>query len=160
MTRRTLTAGLIAAGATVGAVVRGFLPPFVLDVPFWRDFWSGPPAAGVFALLGAGLAVLAARVTARTARRGAERQEWWDRASWALDLARADDHVDRLIGLTALEALRHDATATESALVAAVTDAVSRGCPLDTVPGSADDGSTSGRTTGSRGRWSRWPRRR
>ena len=160
MTRRTRTAALVVAGAMVGSAVRGLLPPFVLDVPFWREFWSGTPAAGAFALVGAGLAVVAARVTARTARRSAERQEWWDRASWALDLARADDQVDRVIGLSALEALGREATETEQSMVVAVVAAVTTQHAVDTPGRSTDHGSTTRTTTRPKGRWPRWPTRR
>ena len=120
--RRVVLAAIV--GAAVGAVVRGLLPPFVVDEGFWRDFLTGPPAAGLFALVGAGVAYAAARVAARTARRGAERQEWWNRAEWALNLARSDKQVDRLIGLRALEALTDEATQTEYALILAVTTEV------------------------------------
>ena len=67
------------AGVVIGLVTRG-----VVDESFVRDFWTGPPAAGIFALIGAGLAYGAATVAARVSRRSAERQEWWDRAKWAL----------------------------------------------------------------------------
>jgi hypothetical protein len=115
---------LVGGGILVGAVGRGFFPPFVLDQPFWRDFWSGPPTAGIFALVGAGVAYVAARIAARTARKSAERQEWWDRAEWALNLARSDKSADRLIGLRTLAALRGEATETEFEMIVAVTEAV------------------------------------
>ena len=56
---------------------------------------------------------------------GSERQEWWDRAEWALTLARSDKYVDRIIGLEALTALSSEATRTEYRLILAVTEAVS-----------------------------------
>lgn len=114
----------VLGGLTVGFIVRGFLPPFVLDEPFWRDFLSGPPAAGLFALGGACVAYAAARVAARTSRRGDEREEWWARAEWALNLARSDKKADRLIGLRALQALGAQATETEYEMVLSVTEAV------------------------------------
>lgn len=110
--------------ASSGALLRGFFPPFVLDDTFWRSFWSGPPAAGIFALVGAVIAYAAARVAAAMSRTGAERQEWWDRTEWALNLARSDSRADRLIGLRALTALKEDATETELQLVMAVIEAV------------------------------------
>ncbi|UNX54575.1 hypothetical protein MF406_17105 [Georgenia sp. TF02-10] len=112
------------AGIAAGAIGRGFLPPFVLDDPFWRAFWAGPPAAGVFALAGAGVAYGAARTATKTARRGAERQEWWDRAEWAMNLARSKKEIDRVIALRALIALAGEATAVEAEMVVAVTEAV------------------------------------
>lgn len=105
--------------------VAGLLwPPIILDDPFWRAFWSGPPVAGLFAVVGAVIAYTAAQVGARTARRAAEREEWWNRAEWALDLARSDTQSDRLIGLRALEGLKEQATKSEAAMILAVTGAV------------------------------------
>lgn len=125
-------------GMLAGAVIRGFLPPFVLDDPFWRAFLSGPPAAGLFALAGAGVAYAAARVGARTARRGDEREEWWARAEWALNLARSDQRVDRVIGLRALQALGSQATETEYQMILSVTEAVTG--DVDTVPEAGHNG--------------------
>ena len=123
-TRFRLVMGAAGLGTVVGALGRGFFPPFVLDDPFWRQFWSGPPAAGIFALLGAGIAFAAARVAARTARRSAERQEWWDRAEWALNLARSRTGADRDLGLRTLAVPQNDATATELQMIIAVTESV------------------------------------
>lgn len=132
--------GLLVIAFALGAIARGFLPPFVLDDPFWRAFWSGPPAAGVFALLGAGVAYLAARVAAAAARRSARRQEWWDRAEWALTHAMAADSRSRDVGLAALEALMEEATTTEGAMINSVTSLI-LGSETDVVDASVvDDG--------------------
>ncbi|MFT2752695.1 hypothetical protein [Clavibacter sp. Sh2088] len=104
------------AGVVVGLVTRG-----LVDESFVRDFWTGPPAAGIFALIGAGLAYGAATVAARVSRRSAERQEWWDRAKWALDLVMSSDEADREVGLAAIEVLVPDATKTEAEMIDAVT---------------------------------------
>jgi hypothetical protein len=128
-------AAIVAAvlGLVAGLIVRGFLPPFVLDEPFWREFWTSPAAGGVFALIGAFIAFGAANRAASVHRRSAARQEWWDRAQWALDLARADKHSDRLIGLEALEGLKDDATEAEFLMILAVTEAVApQGAAVDT----------------------------
>lgn len=119
--------GLVATGTicfAVGAAVGRLLPPFVIDQGFWRDFLTGPPAAGVFALAGAGVAYGAARIGARTARAAARRQEWWNRAEWGLTLARSDNAVERRVGLAALGPMRDEATQTEEAIIVAVTTAV------------------------------------
>lgn len=119
---RPIGYAVIALGAAlIGALVRGFLPPFVLDDPFWRDFWSGPPAAGIFALLGAGVAFGAAAITVRTARRNALRDQWWERAEWALTQVMSSDPASVEIGLRALEVLNAEATPTEGDMIAAVT---------------------------------------
>jgi hypothetical protein len=112
---------VLLAGGGIGWISRGFFPPFVLDDPFWRDFFTGPPAGGLFALAGAVIAFLAANIAARVSRRSAERQEWWDRAEWALNLAMSDKGSDRDIGLAAIEVILTDATTTEAAMVNAVT---------------------------------------
>ncbi|WP_167435863.1 hypothetical protein [Clavibacter capsici] len=104
------------AGAAVGLFTRG-----IVDDSFTRDFWTGPPAAGIFALIGAGLAYGAATVAARVTRRSAERQEWWDRAKWALDLVMSSDEADREVGLAAIEVLVAEATPTEAEMIDAVT---------------------------------------
>lgn len=113
------------AAAIAGAIVGRLLPPFVLDDPFWREFWTGPPAAGLFALGGAGVAYGAAWLGTRASRKTAKRQEWWDRAEWALGLAMSDKDVDRIVGLEALKSLSSEATETEFKLILAVIEAVS-----------------------------------
>ncbi|CAQ01084.1 hypothetical protein B5P19_00065 [Clavibacter sepedonicus] len=102
-------------------MVVGLLARGVVDESFVRDFWTGPPAAGIFALIGAGLAYGAATVAARVSRRSAERQEWWDRAKWALDLVMSSDEADREVGLAAIEVLVAEATTTEAEMIDAVT---------------------------------------
>lgn len=115
---------MFGGGVVIGMLVRGFLPPFVLDDPFWRDFWTGPPAGGVFALAGAVVAFVAAWIGARFTRRAAVRQEWWDRAEWALSLAISERSTERDAGLAALEALVPDATEAELGMMTAVTRVV------------------------------------
>lgn len=120
--RWVVVVGLGAAGA--GALVGRCLPPFVLDSPFWREFWTGPPAAGLFAVLGAFVAFGAAWVTSNTARQAARRDEWWDRAEWALNLAMSDKGSDRDAGLAAIEVVLKEATDTELDMVNAVTSII------------------------------------
>ena len=130
----------------------------VFDDLFWRAFWSGPPAAGLFAVLGALIAFSGAAAAAAVSRRGARRQEWWDRAEWALNLAKSDRGVDRLTGFRALEGLRAGATKPELALIVAVTDAVAGetvNSKTDEVVDSADQPAQNGR----RRLWP-WQRRR
>lgn len=132
-------AGLIGGCVAAGAIGRGFLPPFVLDDPFWRDFWSGPPAAGIFAVVAAGVAYFAARHGARETRRTAERAQWWDRAQWALDLARSDERVERIIGMRALDAMKDGANPTEGKLIVAVTTSVTGDGGVDNNGDSAEN---------------------
>lgn len=72
--RRTALLVAVGAGAVAGALIRGVLPPFALDDPFWRAFWSGPPAAGLFAVLAAVIAFFPAYRSTRIARESAARQ--------------------------------------------------------------------------------------
>lgn len=58
-----------AAGATIGRM----FPPFVVVEPFWRQFLSGPPVAGLFALGGAGIAYGAAWLGLVLERRARQR---------------------------------------------------------------------------------------
>jgi hypothetical protein len=95
-----------------------------LDDQLWRAFVTGPPMAGVFAVIAALIALAAAHGSARVARDAAARQEWWDRAEWALGLATSDVHVDRIIGGRALEGLAPDATRSEMAMIIAVQNVV------------------------------------
>ncbi|APF34910.1 hypothetical protein [Microbacterium paludicola] len=130
---------LLVAGGTVGWFIRNASDPFVLDDLFWRDFWSGPPAAGIFAVVAAGIAYFAARHGARETRRTAERSQWWDRAEWALDLARSDERVDRIIGLRALEEMKEGANETEGKLIVAVTTSVTGDVDVDNGPDPAEN---------------------
>ncbi|WP_146242550.1 hypothetical protein [Curtobacterium sp. MCPF17_047] len=106
-----------AVGLVVGGIGRGFLPPFVLDEPFWRSFWSGPPAAGLFAVCAAVVAFFPAYRSTRVARESAARDQWWKRAEWALTMAGSDKQVDREVALDAFLALLSDATQTEAAMI-------------------------------------------
>lgn len=136
--------GLVLSGAILGSVVGWFArdnsDPFVLDDPFWRDFWSGPPAAGVFALAGALVAFGAASIAAATARRSAGRQEWWDRAEWALGHVMSNDSSTRDVGLAAIEVLVGEATTTEAAMLDAVSSRLLGSEPHEPVDGSLESG--------------------
>jgi hypothetical protein len=104
-------------GVLVGAVGRGFLPPFVLDDPFWRDFWSGPPMAGLFAIIAAAVAFFPAYRSTLIARENAAREQWWKRAEWALGQAGSDSQTDRELANDALVALLNEATETEGRMI-------------------------------------------
>lgn len=120
--RRGWRYALVAAGAGLaGFIWRGFLGPFVMDDPFWRAFWTGAPAAGVLALGGAFVAFIAALISARTSRVSALRDEWWDRAEWALGHVMSKDATTVNVGVAALEVLATQATPTEGDMIAAVT---------------------------------------
>src|SRR5690554_3155836 len=108
------------AGIAVGGILRGFLPPFVIDQPFLHDFLVGPPMVGLFAVIAAGLAYCSARHGTRVAKENAEkatavarrnaesaeqaatknaqRAEWWKRAEWAMNLTLSKMENERRIG--------------------------------------------------------------
>lgn len=105
----------------IGAAVGRLLPPFVLDQEFWRTFWVSPAVGGLAVVLAALIAFGAARQSARVSIRSAQRQEWWYRAEWALNMAVADEGKSRDTGIRVLEVLIEDATETEAQIIAAVT---------------------------------------
>ncbi|NII49702.1 hypothetical protein [Frigoribacterium endophyticum] len=119
---RSVTVATTAAAGVAGFTVRGFLPPFVVDASFWRDFLTGPPVAGAFAVLAAAVAYSAAERNAREQRRASEREEWWHRAEWALSRALSDNVTERSAGIQASSALVQSATDSEAAIVRAVLD--------------------------------------
>lgn len=137
-------------GALLGAFVRGLFPPFVLDDPFWRDFWSGPPAAGLFAVLAAVIAFFPAYRSTRIARDNAEREQWWNRAEWALARADSDKQLDREVANTALVALSEEASKLEFDMIYRVIENLQGESAVDNAPKPADNG--------KRWRWFPWPR--
>ena len=114
----------------LGFVARGFLPPFVIDDGFWRDFLTGPPTAGAFAVAAAVLAYRAATRNALEQRRAAERAEWWARAEWAMNRALSDEATERSAGVQAAAALVPGATDAEAAIVSAVLSSFLPSPPL------------------------------
>jgi hypothetical protein len=128
MIRRTRVLAQVLAlglgGSSLGFTAGLLVASAVFGDPFWRAYLTGPPVAGLYAMLGAAIAYVAATAGSVSARRSAERQEWWCRAEWALDLARSKDHTDRRIGSLALQGLREEATESEAAMIAAVTSSL------------------------------------
>ena len=139
----------IGAGAAIlGAGVRSVLPPFVVDDPFWRDFWSGPPTAGLFAIIAAVVAFFPAYRSTLIARENAAREQWWKRAEWALGLAGSDNQTDREVANDALVALLNDATETEGAMIFRTIENLQGASDVDIEPESAE--------TSSKWRWLPW----
>lgn len=134
--------------AIVGAGVRSVLPPFVLDDPFWRDFWSGPPVAGLFAIVAAAVAFFPAYRSTLIARENAAREQWWKRAEWALGQAGSDNQTDREVANDALVALLNDATETEGAMIYRTIENLQDASGVDIGPESAE--------TSSKWRWLPW----
>ncbi|MFB7252380.1 hypothetical protein [Microbacterium sp. NPDC056234] len=145
---RVVIVGAVCAAA--GAIVRGFFPPFVLDDPFWRDFWSGPPAAGLFAVVAAVIAFFPAYRSTRITRENAAREQWWNRAEWALSQAVSDKQADREVANSALVALSEQATEMEAKMIFRVIENLQGSPAVDNQPNRAENG--------TRRRWLSWRR--
>lgn len=96
---------LAAVTLAVGFCVARLLPPFVLDGPFWRDFWSGPPMAGIFAVLAASIAYRAAVHSAAEARMAAAAESARKQVEMAITMAVDDSSTKRMVGLNLLDTL-------------------------------------------------------
>lgn len=140
--------GVGLVGVVVGFSGRSVLPPFVLDDPFWRAFWSGPPMAGLFAIVAAAIAFYPAYRSTRIGRENAAHEQWWKRAEWALGQAGSDNQTDREVANDALVALLSDATETEGAMIVRTIENLQGTGAVDTEAGSAE--------TSSRWRWLPW----
>jgi hypothetical protein len=116
----------------------------VLDDPFWRAFWSGPPIAGLFAVVAASVAFYAAYRSTRIARDSAAREQWWKRAEWALGRAVSDRQIDREIANDALAALAKEATETEAQMIFRTIANLQSSVAVDTRVTATDNG------------WRRW----
>jgi hypothetical protein len=152
MTRRILVpvAAVFAVGFGSGAAARNAAEPFVVDGPFWRDFLTGPPAAGLFAIVAACIAFFPALRTAQIARSNSAREQWWLRAQWALGLATSNRVEEREISKDALVALSAEATELEMGMIVRLIADLQPRSPVDT-HGDGED---------NRGRrWSPWARR-
>ncbi|TCL82613.1 hypothetical protein EDF43_105167 [Rathayibacter sp. PhB179] len=140
---------IAAGGGVVGAILRSLLPPFVLDEPFWRDFWSGPPTAGLFAVTAATIAFFPAFRSTRIARETAARDQWWKRAEWALRLSSSAIRADREVANDALTALLNEATETEARMIYRTIENLQGDEDVDTSPGPHEN---------RQWRWSLWRR--
>lgn len=138
-----VVAGVV--GLVVGALLRGLLPPFVLDNEFWRDFWSGPPVAGLFALAAATVAFYPAHRSTFIAREASEREQWWNRAEWALGMASSDSQTNREVGNGALKTLLESATETEAKMIVVTIENLQGASSMDTPSDTSDNRS-----------WRRW----
>ncbi|WP_298877296.1 hypothetical protein [uncultured Microbacterium sp.] len=132
-------AGVILASGGVGYGLRSAFPPYpalttpvVIDEALWRAILSGPPMAGVFAVIAAVIAFTPAIRSTKIARENAAREQWWNRAQWALGLAASDDQEDREVANDALQALLEDATPTEGKMIYRTIKNLQRPAAVDT----------------------------
>ncbi|MCJ1687491.1 hypothetical protein [Rathayibacter sp. VKM Ac-2927] len=121
----------------------------MVDDQFWRDALTGPPIAGLFAVVAAAIAFFPAYRSTAIARANAAREQWWKRAEWALGLAGSDDLTDREVANDALHALLDEATATEGRMIIRTIQNLQSRASMDTLPEATENG---------RRRWFPWSR--
>lgn len=85
----------------------------LFDAAGWREFALSPGFGGLAAVIAASIAYAGVRRTTRHQREAARKQQWWERAHWALDLTLQDDLEARLVGLNVLDALAESGYAAE-----------------------------------------------
>lgn len=90
----------VSLAFVAGFILARILPPFIMDDPFWRSFWSGPPAAGIFAVVAAAFAYAAAVHSAGVAKETAVKESARKQAEWAIDMALSDSSTRRMAGLS------------------------------------------------------------
>lgn len=146
---------IVVASGGIGYGLRSAFPPYpafstpvVMDEALWRAMVSGPPMAGLFAIVAAAIAFYPAYRSTRIARENAAREQWWKRAEWALGQAGSDNQTDREVANDALVALLSDATETEGAMIVRTIENLQGAGAVDTEAGSAE--------TSSRWRWLPW----
>ncbi|MBB3159536.1 hypothetical protein FHS07_003271 [Microbacterium proteolyticum] len=100
---------IVVASGGVGYGLRSAFPPYpafstpvVMDEALWLAMVSGPPMAGLFAIVAAAIAFYPAYRSTRIARENAAREQWWKRAEWALGQAGSDNQTDREVANDAL----------------------------------------------------------
>ncbi|MDO5634796.1 MAG: hypothetical protein Q4G34_08000 [Micrococcus sp.] len=123
---------IVAVGFAVvaGAVMATLIPPLVWDEAFRLRFLTSAGFGGIMAVMAAGIAFGAAWLSATAAgrqaradreerRRATLKDQWWERAQWAMDQVVAGD---RQVGFEVLAALADSEWADqhEGDLIAAV----------------------------------------
>lgn len=126
----------LVVAAAIGCIIGRLFPPFVMDDPFWRSFFTSAGFGGVMAVLAAAIAYTAARHSAKSARDQAaedrnqrkisdRKEQWWARAEWALNQVA---NGNQELGYRMLNALGESEWAEEheaDVIAAATEDALS-----------------------------------
>jgi hypothetical protein len=93
----------------------------------WGGFLMSPGFGGTAAVIAAGVAYLGVVRNVRAHREANRKQQWWERARWALDLTVSDDSSTRAVGFSVLDALarsewagEHEAEVIDAAVDAAL----------------------------------------
>lgn len=71
----------------------------------WGTWLTSSGFGGTAAVVAACIAFLAASRSVRGQRETARKQQWWDRARWALDLTLSEESLRREVGIGVLDAL-------------------------------------------------------
>lgn len=80
----------------------------------WLDAWVRTPgSAGTAAVAAALIALRGVKVNADTQREATRKEQWWERARWALDLTLSENTQDREVGFAVLDALADSEWAKE-----------------------------------------------
>lgn len=66
----------VGVGIGLGAMFDEVVWPWVLGSAFWVEFWTGPPLAGLFAVMAAMIASFPAYRSTLIARESAAREQW------------------------------------------------------------------------------------
>ncbi len=80
----------------------------------WVGEWlKSPGFGGLAAVVAAGVAFIGVSRTVKAQREAARRQQWWERARWALDLTLDQESSTRVVGFEVLDALANSEYAEE-----------------------------------------------
>lgn len=113
--RRASSSGPTAEGAVVS----------VGEFWAWMSAWAMSPGfGGLAALAAAAVAYRGAVRSIRNQRASTRKEQWWDRARWALDLTLSESGEERAVGFAVLEALASSEWAEEheTDVIAAATE--------------------------------------
>lgn len=91
----------------------------------WLSEWIRTPGfGGAAAVVAAAIAYAGVRRNARVQREASRKEQWWDRAKWALDLTLSNVPEEREVGYAMLDALADSEWAQEheSDVIAAATE--------------------------------------
>lgn len=80
---------------------------------FLREWLTSAGFGGTAAVVAALVAYLGVRKTVRQQRLNARKDQWWERARWALDRTLSEDSRVRAVGFSVLEALGDSEYAAE-----------------------------------------------
>jgi hypothetical protein len=124
---------LLVVAVIVGAIAGGWVcrSGALPDAKTWRtvgswlsDWIRTAGFGGAAAVLAAAIAYAGVRRNVRVQREASRKEQWWDRAKWALDLTLSEIPEERVVGFAVLDALADSEWAQEheSDVIAAATE--------------------------------------